>query len=1494
MPKGVDKHKKKNKHRTGQTRAQRYIDAEAYMKAFNFYIEMIENKDDKYKKPPENLNLFLAIHAENIANELLSNYKEKSVKDLYEALYYLQTIKEDLEIPYEVKSHLARHADKCYGKYFDLNPSDKPLNEQDPLILSLKSYLQKHKSHEKADKPKAILASIYSDKENPAYIDVINKRLKHTQEIPCRYLNYICADVKRCAKEVYQGDLALSKSEKRHFNRQMLDFLKNSKSIGVVQGLINDEDFENAQRKILENRAKIANMYLQNKKSAYRKEHWEIFSDIPLLLEIDNREAYLSIAIADAQENGLDIYKDKANWIPILLSGNQEAIEKLTSKMSEKDVVEFAVKFMENDDLPDPPVEFVALLSQHQNAIVEEIFKDRNNEGFDLEDAFYTLENLYRNNPGLIIPDEIKLYLAKNVDDLYQAYKNESKERDSFDENDPLIASLLWYTRLDLPRGSLNSAHSALMYFYSREKDASLLPQINEHLKACSFTDSEYLSWSVSKVKKLADAFVADIDSKTDEEVDAFNKDISEFLLLSSPNQRFIDTPSDEELEQTTKLRQELAKVYFNAKKVEFSREKFDHAKLPYNQTDWQILNDVHLLKSLDKKERESIIEVALHALEHDPKVKNHFYKDRAKWFGILLSDNVRVKQDLYAYIFGDRENEAIGYDMAYLARLHQQILYHDLSDKKEEHQAIADNLLRHAAVRGNKYAIAKLKSMPDESKALNDPVFRIQSDVEQIEKHMGFLYQAKRAKGIRRLQYLGLGSKADIEKKLSELRRTRIELYKQADRWIDDDSNPPPENMLQACEILRKKSSKDYGFRKTRYKALVRTFDVLSFGILPLRRLIKQTVANKLMDSATMKGSGYRYWDENYHAIVESMDGDTRACDALELKEGTKLTEAKEKVSQARERVEEAKGPAEEEKKTLLGRLGIRRTARKELEKAKKDLAFAEKLEYRAERNKDSAEYNAELAERFPGLVIEERTITTEDGVKLDVLVINNVHAQERNPGKVPDLIHFSGRGCFYKLDDRHFEHAVAKGCNLVVVQDRLTSANSEAVTASQESMARDGVAAVKATMAMREREALARGEEYNEDNKPIINGYCGGGPISVLTYEALQEEGIELKFLGDRTFRSLSGMLEGWFDGDSRAEKAKKAALQVLAKPALAALGWDVDVAQKIGKIPEDKKIYVDIDAPDDEKDIYYQDYTIDKSASVHTGLEQQRAKKREKIEVYHKLIEDLREHINGPNFNGSEQDRERILACIASLSNTLHYVHSAYDITQVKATEDDAHVEATSTFLLRDNTQHDEHIYEFIHNLPEDVREHFAPSQVNQNDPLKEILEQLWLQSGLMFNDFYDNGKKNVELKHADHDIRHRINALIYAINLHQMHNSPQFIQAEAVAKAEHGAELTLKQQSSRDFVSPDLPSTMKRPQYTSHGRFVSAYNSQEAKARGDKAAETTAHSKLSKSSGSQDAPAIADSAARTQLGSSTSKSHTQEAEAERKDKKRISRS
>ncbi|MCS5710886.1 hypothetical protein [Candidatus Berkiella aquae] len=1030
-----------------------------------------------------------------------------------------------------------------------------------------------------------------------------------------------------------------------------------------------------------------------------------------------------------------------------------------------------------------PPEALHVFVQENINRIEENVFVDIiKGSSTEPDKVYLQLYYLSQLNETLNLPDKIKMFLVENVDQIRGSYFDNSKH---FNPKDPLIESLTWYSQLNLPKGTLNKPHSALAAFYADARDPQLLSQVNNHVRGCSFVELQYFEWVAHDFNKTATRFAKKISKKSENEIQKFNEDLQEFLTLSSSEQPFVTeklSESDKEsmLKNIKDARVNIAKIYFQTKVT------------LYDEKDWQLFNDIQIIKALDN--RKEILEKAIFDIKN---LNPDYFKDKNNWLGILLSEDKEAIKQLNDYVL---TLDAI--DMSYLARMHNKIIDNKITDiNKKEHRAERVKFLRHAALRGDSYAISKLQSFSKQTAQKNEITFAINDRVRELEAHLSFLYMARSATGLNKLKYVG--STDEINDKIRLVKETKKALYQLGDDWLAEGADPNKiDEVKQKADNISLESKNDFKRRQKRFDKTNTLYSVLSLGIPRLHGKIKKVIANQLADSSTMQSSGYKYWDKNYFAVIDAMDNNPKACNRLEKIEKKEIKSAKQQIKQAKNKIKEAEAAVAKERKSLLGRIGIKRTAQKELAKAKNELAFAEKLKYRAKRNKENIVENSFLSDNFPGLEIEQRTIRTDDGAHLDVLVINNKHAQAKNPGKVKDIIHFSGRGCFYKLDDRHFQHAMAKGCNLIVVQDRLTSSRSYAVTSSQETLAHDGAIAVKAAIKMRKKEAESKGKQYDNEQLPIINGYCGGGPISVLTYEQLQKEGYHLKFLADRTFHSLSGMLEGWFSDDSRLERFKRWGTQRLAKPLLALYGWDVDVAGKIANIPEDKRIYVDVNAPDDEQNLYYKDETIDKSASIHTGLEKQRAMKLEQLNTYQQRIEQLREAIARPTFAGSEKDRAMILRCIEELNKTIEYVKSSYDITQIKAKEDDAHVDATKNFLLRDNTPLDDRLYEFINNQSEVGRDFFAAGKFNDGDPLKAAFYDFWVESSKMFADFYDNGKLNVELKHEDYDIRYRINALIYAINLYQFRNTPQY-------QAAQNNGFTLTPKATKEFISPELP-------------------------------------------------------------------------------------
>jgi len=444
---------------------------------------------------------------------------------------------------------------------------------------------------------------------------------------------------------------------------------------------------------------------------------------------------------------------------------------------------------------------------------------------------------------------------------------------------------------------------------------------------------------------------------------------------------------------------------------------------------------------------------------------------------------------------------------------------------------------------------------------------------------------------------------------------------------------------------------------------------------------------------------------------------------------------------------------------------------------KAKERVEIAERNVYRAGRNADDLSDVTWLSDKFPGLEIEERTVVTEDGKHIDILVVNNVAAQQRAGGPVADVIHFSGNQCFYQLDDRHFEHALSKGCNVVVAHDRLKSVNSRINLSRKGDFTKDGVAAFNHVVNMRKEEAIAKSVSTANLPEPIIHGYCGGGSIALDTYEEIAKKNPNVKFIADRTYRSTSAALISVYcdpePDDSKFATFKKALIKKIASPVLRLIGWESDNIKRIKKIPEDQLLYFDVSAPGNLKEgegPYFNDYVIGKAANVHSGLEKSRMKKIQKIE---KMIE----HVIGfQKFvqkikDISEDDKEKILKSLVGLLESLHYLKFSLDNTQVKSTDDEAHIAATSNFLTQDNPKLDDTIQSFIHDEREAMRDYFSPLNIDlKNGRQEKKIFNFWKSCGEFYNEFYNHGKKLSELHAADYDFRYRVNEAINAVNVY----------------------------------------------------------------------------------------------------------------------------
>lgn len=86
-----------------------------------------------------------------------------------------------------------------------------------------------------------------------------------------------------------------------------------------------------------------------------------------------------------------------------------------------------------------------------------------------------------------------------------------------------------------------------------------------------------------------------------------------------------------------------------------------------------------------------------------------------------------------------------------------------------------------------------------------------------------------------------------------------------------------------QNADNIILESMNDFKIRKRRFNNVSMIFNVLSFGIIPLHAKLKQIIANQLAESSGMSGSGYKYWNKNYFAVIDSMDDKVKACNRLE-----------------------------------------------------------------------------------------------------------------------------------------------------------------------------------------------------------------------------------------------------------------------------------------------------------------------------------------------------------------------------------------------------------------------------------------------------------------------------------------------------------------------------------------------------------------------------------------------------------------------------------
>lgn len=949
--------------------------------------------------------------------------------------------------------------------------------------------------------------------------------------------------------------------------------------------------------------------------------------------------------------------------------------------------------------------------------------------------AYKNLCLIANTHTDVAISDEMKLAIIENVNAIKNVYNANYDEsgRIPLNEKDPLVMALRWHSSLEYTKGRLNESRAILAEIISADQQVSNFPEIVEFLKNCTFLDQRVVNNLYIDIDAVASNFYKQ--DNTDIEREQFENQLSAFLIQTHPNQRFVNANEG------------LSNI-IERKKIHLLDLYFENKVSPFTKKDIAILSDVNTYNKLNNKLK--IYKNAVAAMKSE---NAEYYKDKSNWLPIVLSKDHDAITALHQHVLSSSHQN----DISYLSRIYTEVLHKvNLNlDEKLNHQNQRNTLLEHAAIRGDKYAKGKLASIYSIDENSKAAVVHVMNKVCEIDTL------------IANLQERGLQTKIPALKMLKE------SIIQHTDQCIVDKTHMDSEFIPQINNMLNANVVRSAEKQLQQDKRFNTALNVATLGIKPGMDWVESKAANLITGTQTKSSSAFQFWDQKYYTVIEAMKGVKESSMQESDLEKTKKEVIETQLKTIDEKMELLQGKLEGKDKKIFKNL-FKSSDEKALEVLKKEKALLGKDLYRHNRNAQNLSDASEILKRFPGLEIEEQTVITEDGKHIDVLIVNNKAAQLRNGGPVADVVHFSGNECFYQLDDRHFEHAVSKGCNLVVVHDRLKSTNSRATTGSKEAFTQDGVAAVKHIIKIREEEAKIQGIPLNKLPEPIIHGYCGGGPTALYTHEAMSKER-DIKFIADRTYHSTSAAVVSMYakpyENDSGLEKLKKTSIKIFAKPLLSLVNFETDNVKRLKNIADDKLLYFDVRAPKksgQEEEPYFEDYVIGKKANVHAGLEKERNKKMKKIDAFAEKVEKFKENICENN-TLPLMDKVKILTDCEKLLNTLDHLKSSIENTQVKSTVDDAHRTETSAFLLHDNTRLDDTIQAFMHNSGEKERINFTSLNIDfQDKKLEEQICHFWNSCDSFYNEFYNLGKKMTDLNATEHDLRARMNDIIVRVN------------------------------------------------------------------------------------------------------------------------------
>lgn len=972
--------------------------------------------------------------------------------------------------------------------------------------------------------------------------------------------------------------------------------------------------------------------------------------------------------------------------------------------------------------------------------------------------AYRYLRTLMHLFPTTKLSLDVRKAIVKNQEEMLDVYMKDYESDDPIpvNEDDPLVIALRWHIGLDLKKGLLNGSKNHLAEILSVARNYTKLNEMAKLIASCSVLDIKSASNILYDLTELSHDFYQQNPMPPEEEIHKFEDQLRELLIQVTPKQRFA-TENNNLLEKIKSRRVDVAENYFKNKTS------------PYSMRDFTLLSDPFMLSEIENADE------VLHKAISDVSLNNPtYYQDKATWIAIIKSKDPVEIEKLKNHVKTTNINE-----IKYLAMEYQKLLYQGDASKAEKkgYRKERNRLLRKAAIRGDKYAINKLKSFSKYTPEKVMVIQKVTKMVQDIDDTVAILTHILNSKKYNRLRSLGIGNREELEARIAFMQSVKKTILQETDQWIDHESSLTNAEFVDGMENLAF-TVLDKLSKEIRNREIVKTASIVAAsGIPKLLDFIQKTVSNYVSGTAPKNGSNFKFWNEHYYSAVDAMLDIPETASRLKKGQKAEKKQAEKQLKEAKKSVKKHEELVKNESKNFFAKIfNIKSANEKELIKAKAAVEVAKKNVYRAKRNASDLSDVTWLSDKFPGLEIEERTVITEDGKHVDILVVNNVAAQQRAGGPVADVIHFSGNQCFYQMDDRHFEHAVSKGCNLIVVHDRLKSVNSRTDLARNGDFAKDGAAAFNHVVNMRKEEAIAKGLSTDNLPEPIIHGYCGGGSIALDTYDEVAKTNPKVKFIADRTFSSTSALVVNSYSepepDDTLFTKFKKSLVKNLASPVLRAVGWESDNIFRMKKIPEDQLLYFDVSAPTDLKEgegPYFDDYVIGKDANIHTGLQKIRLEKIHKIDKMIKHVNRFRDYIE--NFKDiSNEDKVSILKSLDDFLESLQYLKFSLENNQVKSTDDEAHIAATSNFLLRDDTNLDDTLESFIHDKRETSKDYFSPLKIDLADGKHEKkIFRFWKHCGEFYNEFYNHGKKMSELHSADYDFRYRVNQVVNAVNV-----------------------------------------------------------------------------------------------------------------------------